>query len=257
MALDGVRALVFDTFGTVVDWYSGLAREAGPFLARHGKPDVDPGNFAYVWRKLEQPAMEEVRSGLRPFERLDVLHREILDAAVAEFGLDPARIPAAELEALNLAWHRLDPWPDSVLGLTRLKAGYIIAPLSNGNVILLLDMAKRAGLPWDAILGAEVARAYKPTREVLPAHRRDTGHATGGSLSSRGAHQRPGGGPGLRAEDGLRSSAIGIRAELHRPAAAQPGLGAERRRSGRTGRGARPLKSSTVSQDTRAGPFGP
>src|SRR5271167_1906716 len=96
MALDGVRALVFDTFGTVVDWYSGLAREAGPFLARHGKPDVDPGDFAYAWRKLEQPAMEEVRSGRRPFERLDVLHREILDAAVAEFGLDPARIPAAE-----------------------------------------------------------------------------------------------------------------------------------------------------------------
>ena len=109
--------------------------------------------------------MEEVRSGRRPFERLDVLHRETLDAVVAEFGLDPARIPAAELEALNLAWHRLDPWPDSVPGLTRLKAGYIIAPLSNGNVILLLDMAKRAGLPWDAILGAEVARAFKPTRE--------------------------------------------------------------------------------------------
>ena len=101
MALDGVRALVFDTFGTVVDWYSGLAREAGPFLARHGKPDVDPGDFAYAWRKLEQPAMEEVRSGRRPFERLDVLHRENLDAVVAEFGLDPARIPAAELEALN------------------------------------------------------------------------------------------------------------------------------------------------------------
>jgi 2-haloacid dehalogenase len=166
MALDGVRALVFDTFGTVVDWYSGLAREAGPFLARHGKPDVDPGDFAYTWRRLKQPAMEEMRSGRRPFERLDVLHRESLAAAVAEFGLDPARIAAAELEALNLAWHRPHPWPDSVPGLTRLKAGYIVAPLSNGNVIQLLDMAKRAGSRGVAILGAELARAYKPTREA-------------------------------------------------------------------------------------------
>ena len=89
MALDGVRALVFDTFGTVVDWYSGLAREARPFLARHGKPDVDPGDFAYAWRKLEQPAMEEVRSGRRPFERLDVLHRETLDAGWPSSGSTP------------------------------------------------------------------------------------------------------------------------------------------------------------------------
>jgi 2-haloacid dehalogenase len=166
MALYGARALVFDTFGTVVDWRGGLARDARPFLARHGKPDADPGAFADAWYRLYPPAMEEVRSGRRPFERLDVLHRENLDAVVAEFGLDPARIPAGELDALNLAWHRLDPWPDSVPGLTRLKAGYIIAPLSNGNVILLLDMAKRGGLPWDAILGAEVTRAYKPTREA-------------------------------------------------------------------------------------------
>jgi 2-haloacid dehalogenase len=165
MALDGVRALVFDTFGTVVDWRSGVAREAAPFLARHGKPDADPGAFADAWRRRYVPAMAEVSSGRRPFARLDVLHRENLDGVVAEFGLDPKAIPTAELDELNLAWHRLDPWPDCVPGLTRLKAGYIIAPLSNGNVILLLDMAKRAGLPWDAILGAEVVRAYKPTPE--------------------------------------------------------------------------------------------
>jgi 2-haloacid dehalogenase len=165
MALNGVRALVFDTFGTVVDWRSGVAREAAPFLARHGKDDADPGAFADAWRRRYVPAMAEVSSGRRPFVRLDVLHRENLDGVVAEFGLDPAAIPAAELDELNLAWHRLDPWPDCVPGLTRLKARYIIAPLSNGNVILLLDMAKRAGLPWDAILGAEVVRAYKPTPE--------------------------------------------------------------------------------------------
>lgn len=165
MALDGVRALVFDVFGTVVDWRSGVAREAAPFLARHGSA-ADPAGFADAWRRRYQPAMEAVRSGARPFTRLDVLHRENLEAVLPEFGIDPATVPAAELDALNLAWHRLDPWPDSVAGLTRLKARHIIAPLSNGNIILMTDMAKRAGLPWDAILGAEVVRAYKPSPEA-------------------------------------------------------------------------------------------
>lgn len=163
MALAGVQALLFDVFGTVVDWRSGVAREAAAFLARHGAQGVDPGAFADAWRRRYTPAMAEVSSGRRAFTRLDTLHRENLDGVLGEFGLDPAAIPAAELHALNLAWHRLDPWPDSVSGLTRLKAGFIIAPLSNGNIALLLNMAKRAGLPWDAILGAEVARAYKPT----------------------------------------------------------------------------------------------
>lgn len=162
MKFDNVRALVFDVFGTVVDWRSGVAREAAPFLARHGAGAADPLVFADAWRRRYAPSMEEVRSGRRPFTRLDVLHRENLEAVLPEFGIDPQRLPAAELDQLNLAWHRLDPWPDSVAGLTRLKAGYIIAPLSNGNVILMIDMAKRAGLPWDAILGAEVAQAYKP-----------------------------------------------------------------------------------------------
>ena len=166
MALDGVRALVFDVFGTVVDWRSGVAREAAPFLAQHGRGDVDPGAFADAWRKRYQPAMEEVRSGRRPFTRLDVLHRENLAGVLPEFGIDPAAVPAGELDELNLAWHRLDPWPDAVAGLTRLKSRYIIAPLSNGNIILMLDMAKRAGLPWDAILGAEVAQAYKTAPEA-------------------------------------------------------------------------------------------
>ena len=165
MALDGVRALVFDVFGTVVDWRSGVAREAAPFLARHGA-SADPAAFADAWRRRYQPAMEAVRSGARPFTRLDVLHRENLEAVLPDFGIDPARVAPAELETLNLAWHRLDPWPDSVAGLARLRARYIIAPLSNGNIVLMIDLAKRAGLPWDAILGAEVVRAYKPAPEA-------------------------------------------------------------------------------------------
>lgn len=166
LLLTGVRALVFDVFGTVVDWRGGVAREAAPFLARYGRADMDPAGFADMWRGRYQPAMEEVRSGKRPFTPLDVLHRENLDGVLRDIGLDPARIPAAELDGLNLAWHWLDPWPDAVAGLTRLRTRYVIAPLSNGNLILMLDMAKRAGLPWDAILGAEVAQAYKPQPEA-------------------------------------------------------------------------------------------
>ena len=166
MVPDGLRALVFDVFGTVVDWRTGIAREAAPFLRRHGLIAIDPSAFADAWRCRYEPAMEAVRSGARPFTRLDVLHRENLDAVLAGYGLDPARVPASELTALASAWHRLDPWPDSVGGLTRLKERFIIAPHSNGNIILMLDMAKRAGLPWDAILGAEVVQAYKPSREA-------------------------------------------------------------------------------------------
>ncbi len=166
MISDRVRALVFDVFGTVVDWRSGVARDAAPFLARHAKSHVDPAAFADAWRQRYDPAMEAVRSGRRPFVRLDVLHWENLVAILPAFGIDPAKVPAAELDELNLAWHRLDPWPDVVAGLTRLKRRYVIAPLSNGNVALMLDMAKRAGLPWDAILGAELAQAYKPDPEA-------------------------------------------------------------------------------------------
>lgn len=160
-----LRALLFDTFGTVVDWRSGIAREAAPLLARHGLA-VDPHTFADAWRARYQPAMAAVREGRRPFVLLDTLHRENLEGTLRAFGADPATIPEDELDALNGAWHRLDPWPDSVPGLIRLRVRFIIAPLSNGNIALLLNMAKRAGLPWDAILGAEVARAYKPQPEA-------------------------------------------------------------------------------------------
>jgi len=173
MALDGVQALVFDVFGTVVDWRTGVARDAAAFLSRHGQK-VDPGEFADAWRARYSPSMETIRSGQRPFTRLDVLHRENLEQVLVDMGLDTDGVDPQELAHLNLAWHRLDPWPDAVAGLSRLKSRYIIAPLSNGNISLLLNMAKRAGLPWDAILGAEVAQAYKPmpqaylrTAEVL------------------------------------------------------------------------------------------
>ena len=160
-----VRAILYDVFGTVVDWRSGIAREAGPFLSRRGI-DADPYEFADAWRGRYQPAMEEVRSGRRPFARLDVLHRENLEATLRDFGADPAAVPGPELDSFSRAWHRLDPWPDSVAGLTRLPVGFFIAPLSNGNLALLANMAKRAGLPWDAILGAEVSGAYKPQPEA-------------------------------------------------------------------------------------------
>lgn len=166
LQLAGVRALVFDVFGTIVDWRSGVAREAAPFLQRFAGPNADVFAFADAWRRRYSPSMEEVRSGRRPFVRLDVLHRESLEAILPEFGIDPTRIPAEQLDELNLAWHRLDPWPDVVPALTRLKQRYIIAPLSNGNIALMADMAKRAGLPWDAILGAEISQAYKPSPEA-------------------------------------------------------------------------------------------
>ncbi|HVT66309.1 MAG TPA: haloacid dehalogenase type II [Trebonia sp.] len=157
-----VRAVLFDVFGTVVDWRSGIAAAAGAFAAEH-RLDLDPGAFADAWRRQYQPAMERVRAGERPFVTLDVLHRENLDHVLRGIGLDPAAFPPADLDDLTRAWHFLPPWPDSVPGLTELKRGYIIGPLSNGNTALLLDMAKTAGLPWDLILGSDVSRAFKPS----------------------------------------------------------------------------------------------
>ena len=161
-----IKAVLFDVFGTVVDWRSGVSRDAQAFLQKYTTTPIDAGAFADAWRKRYSPSMEEVRSGRRPFTRLDVLHRENLLAILPDFGIDPAKIPEQDIKDLNDAWHRLDPWPDAVAGLTRLKQHAIIAPLSNGNVILMIGMAKRAGLPWDAILGAELVQAYKPTPEA-------------------------------------------------------------------------------------------
>ncbi len=164
MVARDMRALLFDVFGTLVDWRTGVARDAAVFLARHGGGDA--GAFADAWRRRYAPAMERVRSGARPFVRLDVLHRENLIGVLEDFGIDPAGVAPDELDALNLAWHRLDPWPDVPGALARLKTRFIVAPLSNGNVSLMIDLARRGGLPWDAILGAEVVQAYKPQPEA-------------------------------------------------------------------------------------------
>ena len=160
-----IRALAFDVFGTVVDWRNGVARDAAPVLARLGRSDVDPHAFADGWRARYQPAMAAVRSGERPFVILDTLHRETLEALLRSLDIDPAALGEAGVADLTRAWHRLDPWPDAVEGLTRLKARRPIVTLSNGNIALMLAMARRAGLPWDAILGAEVSRVYKPDPE--------------------------------------------------------------------------------------------
>ena len=159
----GIKALTFDVFGTVVDWRTSIARE-GEALGKARGLDVDWTAFAVAWRKLYQPQMQRVRSGELPWTKLDDLHRMSLDRLIGEFGI--RGLSEAEIDHLNRAWHRLDPWPDAVPGLTRLKTKYILATLSNGNVALMVNMAKRAGLPWDTILGAEPARHYKPDPET-------------------------------------------------------------------------------------------
>ena len=158
-----VKALVFDTFGTVVDWRSSIIAE-GPALARGKNLKVDWALFADRWRAAYAPSMDRVRKGELPWTKLDDLHRMSLEILLKEFKIEG--LSEAEKDHWNKVWHRLKPWPDSVAGLTRLKKKFIIAPLSNGNVALLTDMAKHSGLPWDLILGAELARHYKPDREV-------------------------------------------------------------------------------------------
>lgn len=158
-----VKALVFDTFGTVVDWRSSVTQEVEA-LARQKGLTVDGAKFADAWRAGYAPSMNRVRTGAMPWTKLDDLHRMILDKNLADFGI--TGLSEAETDALNRAWHRLQPWPDAVAGLTRLKKRFTIAPLSNGNISLMTDLAKHSGLPWDCILGAELVRHYKPDREV-------------------------------------------------------------------------------------------
>ncbi|MBA4174983.1 MAG: haloacid dehalogenase type II [Leptothrix sp. (in: Bacteria)] len=157
-ALREVRALCFDVFGTVVDWYGSIAAE----VQRRGLP-VDGGEFALAWRAGYAPAMQQVRSGELPWTNIDGLHRRILDGLLAERGVPLDDEDAADL---NRAWHRLQPWPDSVAGLVQLKRHVTIATLSNGNLSLLVAMAKNGRLPWDAVLSAELFGHYKPDREV-------------------------------------------------------------------------------------------
>ena len=156
-----VRAVLFDTFGTVVDWRAGVAGQAAAFAAAHAQ-NLDAEAFADDWRALYQPAMEAIRSGFRAFATLDTLHRENLDPVLRRHGFDPDRVDAGTLDELNKSWHRLPPWPDSLAGLAAIRRSYIVGPLSNGNTSLLLDMARNAGLPWDVIIGSDMTRTYKP-----------------------------------------------------------------------------------------------
>ena len=156
---DEVKVLAFDVFGTVVDWHGSISREIDAM-----RLGVSGERFAIAWRAGYLPAMERVRSGELGWTRIDDLHRLILDSVLARYGI--THLSAGEIDHLNKVWHRLDPWPDTLEGLRRLKSRYTICTLSNGNLGLLTNMAKRAGLPWDLILSAEVFHHYKPDPET-------------------------------------------------------------------------------------------
>jgi 2-haloacid dehalogenase len=158
-----VKALFFDVFGTLVDWRSSIAREARALLEPRGHA-LDWLAFADAWRGEYQGAMDEVRSGRIGFRKLDALHRRNLDLILPRFGIE--NLSEQDRQNLNLAWHRLDAWPDVSRGLHRLKRGYELAPVSNGNISLMVDLARRNDFPWDAILGAEIAGDYKPKPRV-------------------------------------------------------------------------------------------
>ena len=172
--LGAVQALCFDIFGTVVDWRSSIIREGQLLAQRLALPAQDWAAFADDWRAGYQPAMHEVRTGALPWTDIDGLHRRILDRLLAARGLALAE---AEAAAFNRVWHRLIPWPDSVAGLYRLKQRFTITSLSNGNVALLVDMARHAGLPWDTVLSAELFQHYKPDPEVYLGAAKLLGHA--------------------------------------------------------------------------------
>jgi 2-haloacid dehalogenase len=162
-AMNRFRALAFDVFGTVVDWRSSIIRELEEFGQRHGLQQDWP-SFADNWRAGYAPAMDRVRRGELAWTRIDDLHRMILDDLLVGAGI--VSVSDGEIDELNRAWHRLDPWPDTLPGLTRLKEKFTITTLSNGNMSLLIDMAKRAGLPWDCVISAELFHHYKPDRQA-------------------------------------------------------------------------------------------
>jgi 2-haloacid dehalogenase len=159
----GVRALFFDVFGSMVDWRTSIARESKVILNPLGH-SLDWLAFADAWRGEYQPSLEEVRSGRKPYRKLDVLHRRSLELLLPRFNLP--KLPPEVLDELTLAWHRLDAWPDVPAALTRLKRKFMIAPVSNGNISLMVDLARRNNFPWDAILGAEIAGDFKRKPQV-------------------------------------------------------------------------------------------
>ena len=162
--IGGVRALFFDVFGTLVDWRSGIAREAESHLKSRGYA-LDWLAFADAWRAEYQPSMEQVRSGQIPYTKLDILHRRSLDLVLPRFGVRD--LPEEAAHSLNLAWHRLDGWPDLTAAFARLEKRFLMAPVSNGNIALIADLARRNNVRFDAILGAEIAGDYKPKPRVF------------------------------------------------------------------------------------------
>lgn len=160
---EGIKALVYDVFGTCTDWRNGVARDAERILRPLGF-NIDWLAFADAWRALYQPTMEEVRAGRQPWVKLDVLHRRMLDQIRPRFGLQA--LEAKVVDDLNLAWHRIDTWPDVVPGFARLQKQFLLAPCSNGNIALMVDVARRNHFHWDAVLGSEIARDFKPKASV-------------------------------------------------------------------------------------------
>jgi 2-haloacid dehalogenase len=159
----GLRALFFDVFGTLVDWRNSVAREAEKILGNLGY-NLDWTAFADAWRGEYQPGMEEVRAGRIPFSKLDVLHRRNLERILPRFALE--NLSEEVRHDLNLAWHRLDAWPDVSAAMKRLRRKFLLAPCSNGNIALMADLARRNDIPWDAILGSDIAGDYKPKPRV-------------------------------------------------------------------------------------------
>ncbi len=159
MSVTAVKAIVFDTFGTISDWRSSIARQAAALAYAKGIHDFDGDAFARAWRAGYRPGMAKVITGERPWTAIDTIHRERLDEILPQFGLD--MLTEEERVDFNKAWHRIDPWPDSIPGLLRLKRTYLIAPLSNGSLTLLSSMAKRAGIPWDFVFSSDMHKAYK------------------------------------------------------------------------------------------------
>ncbi len=207
-----VQALFFDVFGTLVDWRTGIAQEAEAILKPHGL-NLDWLAFADAWRDQYQPAMEEVRSGRIPFSKLDALHRLNLERILPAFGISD--LDESTLRALTLAWHRLPAWPDVAPALNRLKSKYLLAPVSNGNISLMMHLARRNGFPWDAILGAEIAGDYKPKPIVYQASA-DAFDLPAGACLMVAAHS----------SDLAAAAAVGLRtAHVARPNERGPGKG--------------------------------
>jgi 2-haloacid dehalogenase len=185
--MSDIQVLVHDVFGTVVDWRSAVTQDGEALAARKGIAGVDWRQFADEWRGAYAPSMNRVRTGELPWTNLDRLHRMALDRLLDRFGI-AARLDEADKVWLNLTWHRLKPWPDSVPGLTRIKKKFVIATLSNGTVRLLTDMAKHCGLPWDAVLGSDLVRHYKPDPEMYRSAVEFLGNGDADSVMMVAAH---------------------------------------------------------------------